>query len=57
MTGTEKCLRAFMELAPTAREEGCIQKFYLYLMPKPSNQLVITYAAMNGQEKAAILPV
>ena len=42
-----------MELAPTAREEGCIQKFYLYLMlSKPSRQLVITYAAMNGQGKS-----
>ena len=43
-----------MELAPTAREEGCIQKFYLYLMlSKPSDQLVITYAAMNGQGKSS----
>ena len=39
-----------MELAPTA---SCIQKFYLYLMlSKPSRQLVITYAAMNGQGKS-----
>ena len=41
-----------MELAPTAREEGCIQKFYLYLMlSKPSDQLVLTYAAVNSQGK------
>ncbi|MFR3752877.1 MAG: hypothetical protein ACLTW9_12385 [Enterocloster sp.] len=31
-----------MELAPTAKEDGCIQKFYLYLMmSKPSRQLVL----------------
>mgnify|MGYP000279011029 FL=1 len=43
-----------MELAPTAREEGCIQKFYLYLMlSKPSDQLVLTYAAVNSQGKSA----
>lgn len=43
-----------MELAPTAREEGCIQKFYLYLiLSKPSDQLVLTYAAVNSQGKSA----
>ena len=43
-----------MELAPTAREEGCIQKFYLYLMlSKPSDQVVLTYAAVNSQGKSA----
>lgn len=44
----------YMDLAPTARDEGCIQKFYLYLMlSKPSDQLVLTYAAVNSQGKSA----
>ena len=39
---------------PDRREEGCIQKFYLYLMlSKPSDQLVLTYAAVNSQGKSA----
>lgn len=43
-----------LELAPTAREDGCIQKFYLYLMlSKPSRGLVLTWAAMSGQGKSA----
>ena len=42
-----------LELAPTAREDGCIQKFYLYLMlSKPSRGLVLTWAAMSGQGKS-----
>lgn len=42
-----------MELAPTAREDGCIQKFYLYLMlAKPSDRLVLTYAGMSSDGKS-----
>lgn len=42
-----------MELAPTSREDGCIQKFYLYLMmAKPSLRLVLTYAGMSAGGKS-----
>ena len=36
------------ELAPTAREDGCIQRFYQYLMlSKPSWRLVLSYAQLS----------
>lgn len=42
-----------LELAPTAREDGCMQKFYLYLMlSKPSRCLVITYAGRSADGKS-----
>ena len=42
-----------MELAPTSREDGCIQKFYLYLMmAKPSLSLVLTFAGMSADGKS-----
>lgn len=42
-----------MELAPTAREDGCIQKFYLYMMmAKPSLRLMLTYACMSADGKS-----
>lgn len=42
-----------MELAPTSREDGCIQKFYLYLMmSKPSGRLVMTYAGLTPDGKS-----
>lgn len=42
-----------MELAPTAREEGLRQRFYLYLaLTKPERRLVLTYAAMDGSGKS-----
>lgn len=42
-----------LELAPTAREDGCMQKFYLYLMlSKPSRRLVITYAGRSADGKS-----
>ncbi|ADL03632.1 helicase-exonuclease AddAB subunit AddB [Lacrimispora saccharolytica] len=42
-----------MELAPTAREEGFRQRFYLYLaLTKPEKRLVLSYAAMNGSGKS-----
>ncbi len=41
-----------IELAPSARESGLMQQFYLYLMmTKPSRQLVVTYAAQSGSGK------
>lgn len=42
-----------VELAPTAREEGFRQRFYLYLaLTKPEKELVVTYLAMNGSGKS-----
>ncbi|MEY8352439.1 helicase-exonuclease AddAB subunit AddB [Lachnospiraceae bacterium 54-53] len=42
-----------MELAPTAREEGFRQRFYLYLaLTKPEKELVISYGAMDGSGKS-----
>ena len=44
LTDTDReIFRSFdMELAPTAREDSCIQKFYLYLMMcKPSRKLIL----------------
>lgn len=42
-----------MELAPTAREDGCMQKFYLYLqLSKPEKLLVITYAGRGADGKS-----
>lgn len=39
-----------IELAPTAREEMYIQKFYLYLhLTKPSEYLILSYARSNGK--------
>ncbi|MDO5417982.1 MAG: exodeoxyribonuclease V subunit gamma, partial [Lachnospiraceae bacterium] len=41
-----------MELAPSAKESGLMQQFYLYLMmTKPSGGLVVTYAAYTGSGK------
>ncbi len=41
-----------VELAPSAREAGLMQRFYLYLMmTKPSHQLVVTYGAYTGSGK------
>lgn len=41
-----------VELAPTAKENGLMQRFYLYLMlTKPARQLVVTYGAMSGSGK------
>lgn len=41
-----------VELAPSARESGLMQRFYLYLMmTKPSRQLVLTYGLYAGSGK------
>lgn len=55
LTDTDReIFRSFdMELAPTAREDSCIQKFYLYLMLcKPSRKLILTWAASSGDGKS-----
>ncbi|MFR2033884.1 MAG: PD-(D/E)XK nuclease family protein [Agathobacter sp.] len=42
-----------IELAPGAREQAFIQKFYLYLnMTKPSEQLHISYSRIDGSGKS-----
>lgn len=42
-----------LELAPTAREEGLRQRFYLYLaLTKPEKKLVLSYGAMDGNGKS-----
>lgn len=44
---------ADITLAPGAREQAFIQKFYLYLnMTKPSNQLYMTYSRVDNEGKA-----
>lgn len=42
-----------LELAPTAREEGFMQRFYLYLMmTKPSDYLYLSWTALSSGGKA-----
>ncbi len=42
-----------MELAPSAREQAFIQRFYLYRsLTKPSERLYISYAKVDGEGKA-----
>ena len=42
-----------IELAPTAREEGFRQRFYLYLaLTKPEQELILSYSAMDGSGKS-----
>lgn len=44
---------ADITLAPGAREQAFIQKFYLYLnMTKPSHQLYLTYSRVDSEGKA-----
>ena len=43
-----------IELAPGAREQAFIQRFYLYLnMTKPSKELYISYTRLDSEKKAA----
>ncbi|WP_455719238.1 PD-(D/E)XK nuclease family protein [Agathobacter sp.] len=43
-----------IELAPGAREQSFIQRFYLYLsMTKPARELFISYSRLDGDGKAA----
>lgn len=49
----ELLLKEQIELAPTAREQVFLQKFYLYLnMTKPSEALYLTYARMDSMGTA-----
>ena len=49
----EQLRGAGMELAPTAREQGYIQRFYLYLnLTKPSERLYISCTLLDGGGKA-----
>lgn len=49
----EFLLAADMELAPSAREQAFIQRFYLYRnLTKPSNRLYISYARVDSGGKA-----
>lgn len=42
-----------IELAPTAKEDGFIQRFYLYLMmTKPSQKLILTFANLTASGKS-----
>ena len=42
-----------LELAPTAREDSFIQRFYLYLMmTKPSSRLILSWAAVDADGKS-----
>jgi len=48
----ETLKRNALELAPTAREEGFMQRFYLYLaMTKPSERLILSWAALSSAGK------
>lgn len=41
-----------LELAPTAREEGFMQRFYLYLaMTKPSDRLILSWSGLSAEGK------
>lgn len=42
-----------LELAPTAREDGFMQRFYLYLLlTKPSRKLYVSYSAMSSEGRS-----
>lgn len=42
-----------MELAPTSREDGFMQRFYLYrLMTKPTHRLQLSYSAFSSSGKS-----
>ncbi|MCI8453070.1 MAG: ATP-dependent helicase [Lachnospiraceae bacterium] len=49
----ETLKKSALELAPTAREEGFMQRFYLYLMlSKPSEYLTVSWTALSAAGKA-----
>ncbi len=42
-----------VELAPTSRQETCIQKFYMYLnLTKPSKRLILSWSMADGDGKS-----
>lgn len=48
----EALKRNSLELAPTAREEGFMQRFYLYLMlTKPSERLILSWPVLSAEGK------
>ena len=48
----ESLKRNSLELAPTAREEGFMQRFYLYLMmTKPEERLTVSWTAVSAEGK------
>ena len=51
-----ECLKeARMDLAPTAREEICRQRFYLYLcMTRPSELLVVSWSRTDAEGRALL---
>lgn len=51
-----ECLKQTdLELAPTAREEICRQRFYLYLcLTRPADQLVISWCRTGSDGRAAL---
>lgn len=55
LTDRERILlsRNKVELAPTAREENFMQRFYLYLLiTKPGERLILSYASMSAAGKS-----
>jgi len=45
--------RGQMELAPTAKEDSFLQRYYLYLMmTKPSDRLIVSYASFDKSGKS-----
>lgn len=49
----EILLEQKVELAPTSRQEACIQKFYIYLtLTKPSRQLYLTFSRTDADGNA-----
>lgn len=52
-TEREQLKKINLELAPTAREDGFMQRFYLYLMlTKPSRKLYLSFAGMSSDGKS-----
>lgn len=45
-------------LAPGAKEQAYIQKFYLYLhLTKPSEYLYLTFSKISSKGKVCVLPI
>ena len=49
----ERLAEQEVELAPTSRQETCIQKFYMYLnLTKPSQQLILSWSLADADGKS-----